>query len=214
MNCRLCDSSNCRRFLRDDLRIYLHCEKCGLIFVPVSGHVSVDEEKSRYALHDNTVANTGYVGFLNELADVVVREIPASGRVLDYGSGRNAVLTRLLRQKGYDCTAYDPLYSIGKDALAKKYDGVVLCEVVEHLRDLKKELANIKNAAGKSGKMFIRTKLYPSLGNFPAWWYRNDITHVNFLSGRSLAVLAAMLGRGKVLPYGKDIFVLHGVKKQ
>jgi hypothetical protein len=180
-----------------------------MIFVPESEHVSVDEEKSRYALHDNTVANKGYVGFLTECADVVFKETSASARILDYGSGRNAVLTGLLRDKGFDCTAYDPLYGIGTNALSKTYDAVVLCEVVEHIRNLKEELVNIRNAAGTSGKIFIRTRLYPSIENFPQWWYRNDITHVNFFSRQSLEVLAAIAGKKNVEQHAGDIFVLH-----
>jgi hypothetical protein len=209
MNCRLCDSSDCNQIFRDDVRSYRLCGNCGLIFVPVSEHVSVEEEKKRYDLHENSADHEGYLRFLNECADVIVKETPVSARILDYGSGRNAVLTRLLRDRGYDCTAYDPLYGIGKDALEETYDAVVLCEVVEHIRDLKKELVNIKNAAGISGKIFIRTQLYPSLENFPQWWYRNDITHINFFSGQSIAKLATLLGRPEVQQQGEDIFILR-----
>lgn len=208
MNCRLCDSAGCNKLFSDDTRSYFHCEKCGLVFVPESGHVGIEDEKNRYALHENSPNHEGYVRFLSDLAKVVVKETPVFGCILDYGSGQRAVFTRLLQGRGYICTAYDPLYKIGKDALGKIYDTVVLCEVVEHLRDLQKELVNIKKAAGKTGKIIIRTQLYPSLENFAGWWYKNDITHVNFFNGRSLAKLAAMLGREKILTCGPDIFVL------
>jgi hypothetical protein len=178
--------------------------------VPECGHVGIEEEKKRYALHENSPGHEGYCHFLNDLVSVVIKQAPVPGRILDYGSGKNAVLTRLLREKGFDCTAYDPLYRIGKEALSKTYDTVVLCEVIEHLRDLKKELASIKNTAGKSGKIFIRTQLYPSLENFAGWWYKNDITHVNFFSRQAISKFAAKLGRKNVLSCGKDIFLLPG----
>lgn len=208
MNCRLCDSTRCNLLLSDDLRRYWHCGKCGLIFVPFDGHITVEEEKRRYELHENSPDHEGYCRFLNDVVSVVSKQTAVSGRILDYGSGRNAVLTRLLRDRGYDCTAYDPLYRIGKGALDRTYDTVVLCEVIEHLRDLKKELMNIKKAAGTAGTIMIRTQLYPSLERFEGWWYKSDITHVNFFSRKTITHCTALLGRKKVRQQGTDIFII------
>lgn len=208
MNCRLCDSPDCRKFFSDERRSYFHCEKCGLIFVPASEHVSVEEEKRRYTLHENKPDHEGYVRFLSELVEIVCKETPARGRILDYGSGPHAVLTKLLKNKGYDSTAYDPLYNIGTGALVKTYDAVILSEVLEHLRDMRKELVNIQKAAGSAGKILIRTQCYPSLENFSGWWYKNDVTHVNFFSRQTITHCMAMLGRKKVRQQGTDIFII------
>jgi len=209
MNCRLCDSASSKKLFSDDFRSYWHCEKCGLIFVPASEHASVLEEKRRYTLHHNSSLHEGYVRFLNEIVMTACAQCRPSDRILDYGSGKNGVLTRLLQDRGYDCTAYDPLYGIGTGALTKSYDAIILCEVIEHLRDLRKEIAKIKKATGRGGNIFIRTRLYPSLEGFAGWWYKNDITHVNFFSGPSLEKLAAMIGRKKVQQYREDIFILR-----
>jgi hypothetical protein len=208
MNCPLGDSAGCNELFSDGVRSYHYCEKCGLLFVPESGYVSFEAEKERYDLHRNNPDHEGYVQFLNELVSVITRHCSSTCRILDYGSGKEAVLTRLLKERGYDCTAYDPLYNIGNDQKAATYGAVILCEVVEHLRDLKKEIENIKNTAGKSGKIIIRTQSYPSLEGFAGWWYKNDRTHVNFFSARTIVKLGALLGREKVMPYGPDIFVL------
>jgi hypothetical protein len=208
MNCPLCDSAGSHELFSDDIRSYRHCEKCGLIFVPVSEHVSCKAEKERYDLHRNNPGHEGYVRFLNELVSVIAEQYPLRCRILDYGSGKEAVLTRLLKERGYDSTAYDPLYGIGKHALDDTYDMVVLCEVLEHLRGLRKELANIKKAAGRTGKILIRTQSYPSLENFSGWWYKNDITHVNFFSRQAISKFASLLGRGKVRQHGTDIFII------
>ena len=210
MNCRLCNSARSAKLCSDDARSYFHCEKCGLIFVPESEHVSVHEEKKRYALHDNSAANIGYVKFLGDMVKAVSGQCGRSGRVLDHGSGKNSVLTRLLKEKGYNCTAYDPLYHIGKEALSKTYDTVVLCEVVEHLRDLRKEAFLIKKVAGNTGKILIRTRLYPSLDTFAGWWYKNDITHINFFGRETIDVMAGIMGREKVGQEAGDIFTVYG----
>jgi hypothetical protein len=212
MNCRLCNSAGCNELFSDKIRSYFHCEKCGLIFVPECGHVSIEEEIKRYALHENSPDHEGYVGFLSDLVSIVIKQSPVNGRILDYGSGQRAVLTGLLQGRGYNCTAYDPLYKIGNDALAKTYDTVVLCEVIEHLRDLPEELSIIKKAAGRTGTIIIRTRIHPLPEHFAGWWYKNDITHINFFSGVTIDTLAAMLGREKSQndELSGDIFVFRG----
>jgi hypothetical protein len=207
MNCRLCKSSRCTKLAIQDTRSYFLCGNCGFIFVPPCDHVSAEEERERYELHNNRPDHEGYIRFLKEPVDVVVKETPPSGTILDYGSGKEAVLTRLLQERGLDCTAYDPLYKTGTDALKKTYDSVVLCEVAEHLRDLEKGIAEIKRAAGAAGKIILRTQLYRSAEEFAGWWYRNDITHINFFSRQSINKLAALCGREKVMQAGEDIFV-------
>jgi hypothetical protein len=193
---------------RDDFRSYYHCEKCGLIFVPASDHISVEEEKKRYKLHENSIDHEGYVRFLNEIAVVVGEWSSPAGLLLDYGSGPETILTRLLRKNGYDCTPYDPLYDIGNDVFSRTYDTIVLCEVIEHLRDIRIETEKIKNVLNPAASVIIRTRLHPVPEAFDSWWYKNDRTHVNFFSREAVSVLAALLGRKKVMLAAQDIFVI------
>ncbi|MDL5503118.1 MAG: hypothetical protein QSU88_07870, partial [Candidatus Methanoperedens sp.] len=46
---------------RQGKRIYFHCHKCDLIFVPEQFHLSPPDEEERYLLHNNTLSNEGYV---------------------------------------------------------------------------------------------------------------------------------------------------------
>jgi hypothetical protein len=157
MNCRLCGSPDCRMIFRDIAREYRHCAVCDLIFVPASQFVTVEEERARYELHDNTGDHAGYRSFLSGVAEIVVQVTAQSGSILDFGSGRHAVLTSLLRERGYSCTAYDPLYGIGMDSAECTYNTVVLCEVIEHLRNLKEDVRIITGLANASGTLVIRT---------------------------------------------------------
>ena len=210
MNCRLCDAGNCEKVHRDRRRSYFRCAACDLVFVPESEQVTLDEERKRYDLHDNDHANEGYVRFLNEIVFLVKGRCSASDRILDYGCGRDTVLAGLLRKEGFDCTAYDPLYGIGMSSLSQSYDMIILCEVIEHLRDLKAEIRLLKKTAGQKGVFIVRTHLYPSLEKFPDWWYMNDITHINFFSIDTITTMAAMLGKKSVERRGRDIFILLG----
>ena len=209
MNCRLCRSSDCRLFHDDGRRTFFHCSGCGLAFVPPDNFISLDEERRRYDLHDNSEDQEGYVRFLRETITAVEKCCRRSGKILDYGSGKNAVLTGLLNDIGYDCTAFDPLYEIGAKALVKQFDAVILCEVVEHLRDLRREIRTLKSVITQKGKLVVRTKLRPSLKKFPAWWYKNDLTHINFFNDRSIRLFGALLGKPAEIKADKDIFVMQ-----
>jgi SAM-dependent methyltransferase len=164
------------------------------VFVPEAQWVSVAEERRRYAHHDNTAANAGYVRFLGEVAEVVCGLTASDASVLDFGSGENRVLTEMLGGRGRRCRAYDPLYGLGDDALLDRYDAIVLCEVIEHLRDLRGELARLGGCLRPGGHVVVRTQCYPSLAEIPSWWYARDITHLNFFAPRTLERAAGLLG--------------------
>jgi hypothetical protein len=205
--CRLCQSHDSVPAGRSQRRDLVHCRACGLVFVPEAQWVSVEAERARYGHHDNTEANAGYARFLGEVADVVDGLARPSARVLDFGSGENAVLARILRDRGYDCTPYDPLYEIGATALDELYDVIVLCEVIEHLRDLRGELDGLRGCLRPGGHMVVRTQCYPSLEGLATWWYARDATHINFFSRESLEVAARLCGLGSAPTAAPDIFV-------
>jgi 2-polyprenyl-3-methyl-5-hydroxy-6-metoxy-1,4-benzoquinol methylase len=172
-------------------RALVHCRDCGLVSVPEAHWLTVDEERARYVHHDNTATNAAYVRFLGQVADVV----GSGARILDFGSGENQVLARLLRDRGYDCIAYDPLYGMGGDALQDRYDAIVLCEVIEHLRDLRAELARLAECLRPAGSIVVRTQCYPSVAELPTWWYARDATHINFFAPAALEVAASLCDR-------------------
>jgi len=177
------------------------------VFVPKAQWLSVDDERARYAHHDNTLANEGYVRFLGEVAEVVCELAGPEARVLDFGSGQNAILTGLLRSRGRNAKAYDPLYGLGPNALRDTYDVIVACEVIEHLRDLRAELTSIAGCLRSGSHVVARTQCYPSLAELPSWWYARDPTHLNFFAEPTLAVAAGLAGLRCRRARGADIFV-------
>jgi hypothetical protein len=194
MNCRLCHAHDCLPVYVDSLREYFRCTVCDLIFVPPAGFVSINEERSRYDLHANEADNEGYRRYLQKTALIVEKVTSPGGRVLDFGSGRHAVLTSILRGMGFVACAYDPLYGIGPDALQGLYDTIVLCESIEHVRDLKKELTTLTGLLAVGGILVIRTGLHPGPAAFAGWWYKNDPTHINFFGARTLSFMADCYG--------------------
>jgi len=224
--CRLCGFQPLAPVGQDRRRAFYLCGGCGLVSVPERYWLSVDGERARYGLHDNSVSNGGYVRFLSEVVDAVMeaaRSREFSGRplkVLDFGSGKEAVLCRLLAENGVDCVAYDPLYgmllpdvSLGDNSVVDidnscRFDIIILCEVIEHLRDIAGELRLIGNLLRDDGIVILRTQTCENHTAFPGWWYAQDPTHINFFNRQSLQKAAAIVGRGLGFTDCGDIFIL------
>jgi hypothetical protein len=192
--CKLCLSAGSAYAGRNKHREFVHCPSCGLVFVPVQYWTTPDDERARYAHHDNTETNSGYVRFLGETADLVAAIAKPAARILDFGAGENAVLTKLLQRRGFDCVAYDPVYGLGNAALAQRYDVVILCEVIEHLRELREEILALGKCVVPDGYVVVRTQCYPSVTAIPSWWYARDATHINFFAPQTLAFAAGLCG--------------------
>jgi hypothetical protein len=163
-------------------------------------------------MHDNSESNSGYVRFLNAVAETAISYTPENGSILDFGCGKNAVLAGILSKKGVQSDSYDPLFGYYIDFSEKKYDTIILCEVIEHIRNLHDEISLIQKLLKLDSNVIIRTQQHPSLELFPQWWYRQDSTHINFFSDRALEYLAALINRACVHTQYKDIFVLTPVQ--
>lgn len=209
MHCPLCSCGEVQFHQALVRRDCFVCTQCSLIFVAGQYHISIDDERRRYDLHDNTVDNGGYVRFLSQVVHEVGRHHPAGAAVLDYGCGKNAVLTKLFNNAGYRCDPYDPLYNypLCPDRQGT-YDVIVLCEVVEHCRDLAPVLSDIKRYLHHHGMVLIRTRTYPHGGDLSGWWYGQDITHINFFSKRTLEYVARQIHRVLEERVGDDLFLM------
>ncbi|NLL12496.1 MAG: class I SAM-dependent methyltransferase [Fibrobacter sp.] len=211
MKCRVCENQSIEIAAQNKWRKFCYCDRCGLVFVPELYWISVEEEKKRYEQHNNNLENEGYVRFLKQIVDVVsnIRKPSSSPRILDFGSGSSAVLTSLLIGNGFNCTAYDPLFDINIDDDGPSYDIIILCEVIEHLRNIEAEMEKIKRLLKDDGILIIRTRLYPSVEKIENWWYAQDKTHINFFASRTIDKIAGIINRTKVLPKDEDIFVIE-----
>jgi SAM-dependent methyltransferase len=97
---------------------------------------------------------------------------------LDYGAGTGPVITKMLREKGYQIETYDPFFNPRKEALKKTYDYIVCCEVIEHFHNPVEEFEGLKNILKNGGTLYCMTQLYDSSIHFKTWNYKDDETHV------------------------------------
>lgn len=212
MICKLCESYGVEEFCKDKNRTYYRCSDCELIFVPEIYYLDIANEKARYDLHNNSIYNEGYVKYLTEVIEVGKAIIRRNESILDFGAGKEAVLTTIFKKHGYNCTAYDPLYNHSDQVENRSFGLLIACEVVEHIRCIQKEIIFMNKLLKPISKVLIRTQLYPSPDKFLKWWYIQDLTHINLFTTKTIIKLADLLGCTLDNTIGTDIFILSKTK--
>ncbi len=189
--CPLCLGKSVSDFYQDLHRAFFCCQNCALIFVDPDTFLSSTEEKARYELHENSSENLGYREFLSRLID------PLSSRLgkkklkgLDFGCGPCPTLSLMLEEKGYLMTLYDPYFADNPSALTKEYDFVTCSEAMEHFYSPAKEWSLLPAMVKPGGWLGIMTNLSAEAETFGQWYYKNDLTHVNFYSRKTFLFLA------------------------
>lgn len=208
--CPLCLSPGCTQCGASLSRPFFLCDSCSLIFVPAQYHLTSQQEKERYALHHNNADNREYRTYLSTIADEVLRLAsgPTLRAICDFGSGREHVLADIFVSRGHRCEAHDPLYGLVAEGEGR-FDIVVACETVEHLRNPRRDLDLIRRLVAPKGHVYIRTQLYERTraGDISAWWYALDPTHISFFCDKTMETVAEILEKKIIFTNGKDTVV-------
>lgn len=194
MICPLCTFSESQDFGRDKFRTYHRCLSCSLIFVPRESLLSYDQEAHRYHAHQNLPDDPHYRDYLTQIANGMAPYLKENDFGLDFGCGKTTVLADILISYARNCDSYDPLYHPDETYLQKKYDFIVLSEVIEHLSDPREVMLRLKNLLKEEGRVFVKTKLAPDKEeDFASWFYKRDLTHVQFFNDDSFKALTHLL---------------------
>lgn len=203
MDCILCGTGDCHLYHEDKFRKFFRCPACELIFVPRDSLITAEQEKERYDAHENN-SGTGYEQYLARIADGIRLHLLPSDRGLDFGSGKTTLLAGFLSP--HAVSSYDIFYHPDESLLKNKYDFVILSEVIEHLRDL----TIMRDLRSLTEKFFIKTKLAPATEKeFSNWFYKRDITHVQFFNERSFSILAEKLSLKGFQKIGDDLYLFR-----
>lgn len=193
--CPLCwGTENDLYYISEEPRHYFLCSTCALIYLHPSEYLSPPAERARYELHENDPADEDYVRFLRRLVDPVMECLRPGAQGLDFGCGPVPVLSGLLTSAGFPCAAYDPFFAPDETLLAKRYDYVTSCEVVEHAHDPAHTFATLRRLLAPGGLLGVMTRFYGNEGAFADWWYRRDPTHVCFYTGATMRWIAKRHG--------------------
>ncbi len=171
-----------------DDRDYCKCDNCSLIFADPRHYLSAEDARARYATHQNSIDNLGYVKFLNRLLIPMRSFLDSSMRGLDYGCGPGPTISGLLQRQGMACDDFDPLFF--DQPLHPPYDYIVCTECFEHFQRPDRDIARIVELLKPGGKLGIMTELWQDPDQFKTWYYTRDPTHVCFFHQQTIHYLA------------------------
>lgn len=159
-----------------------------------SDYVTSKAEKARYEEHNNDVDDKGYQAFVYPIVQAVLNDYGKKHKGLDFGSGTGPVITKLLRDRGYEIDIYDPFFANNKERLKETYDYIVCCEVVEHFHNPRLEFNRLKSMLNPGGSLYIKTELYSEGIDFDSWYYKNDPTHVFIYHAEAMKYIEKQFG--------------------
>jgi SAM-dependent methyltransferase len=136
-----------------------------------------DEERERYAQHQNSIHNHGYVAFLNTAVNAALPFLRSEMSGLDFGCGPNPVLSELLKGLGFHCSNYDPFFFPEKPTAG--YDFIFATECLEHFHYPEKDILNIASLLRNDGILTIMTSFWNEDIRLKDWHYLRDRTHVS-----------------------------------
>lgn len=200
MTCPLCASADTRLFDQDVKRSFYLCERCTLVFVSRDELLSESDEKTRYEAHENSATDAGYVNYLNSIFLKIAPEIKETDRGLDFGCGMTTVLADFFQ----NCDSYDVYFRADEEIWGRTYDYIILSEVIEHLAQPLETMKQVCALLRPGGHLFIKTQFVPA--NFSAWFYKRDLTHVQFFGPGSMNWLGDHLGMEEFRTLGKDLY--------
>lgn len=209
MTCPLCLGQKVEQFDQDKFRHYIKCG-CGLIYVPREELISETDEKKRYDSHQNSETDPGYRKYLKQIAEAMLPFLNENEEGLDFGCGSSKMMEEILKENGHKAHSFDLYYHPEEDLLKKKYHFLILSEVIEHLRNPREISLNLKKMLHPDGKIFIKTKWYPdSTHEFSQWFYKRDLTHVQFFNENSFQELGRLLELQDIQFLGDDLYLFR-----
>ena len=217
-DCPLCTSKNTvllaqstRRGMK--AREYHQCRVCRLIFVPARFHLSPEEEKERYDLHENDPQDERYIRFLSKLTQPLGDHLTGRQRGLDFGCGPGPAIAAMLAEKGHEVLNFDPFYFPASELLKGTYDFISCSEVIEHFRAPREEFLKIDDLLSPDGgTLGVMTEVFDGNAEkpFDQWWYTSEPTHICFYEQQTLEWIAGWLHWS--IPYKKGNVVLFSKK--
>jgi hypothetical protein len=176
-----------------------------LVFVPRNEIISSEQEKNRYDQHQNN-KDDKYFTYLNGIVSSILPYIKKDSRGLDFGCGSTTLFSDILREHGFQSDSYDIYYHPKQEVWNRKYDFITLSEVIEHLHDPYDTIKRLTCLLNSNGIIFIKTKFLNEDIDFSNWYYKRDLTHIQFFNQKSMGILAHQFGF-KVIKVGLDLYL-------
>ena len=209
MNCHICKKTAVS-FVHTKTGIrYYHCKACEYIFKEPSCRQRIEDQKTRYDLHENDENHPGYAAYFQRFLDFVLPQVGKPASALDFGCGRSSLLAKMIEKSGIACDYYDPIYHPENLDNSKKYELIVSTEVFEHLHQPAICFEDLLNRLEVGGYLAIQTQFHPNeTAQFKTWYYHQDPTHIVFFRAKTFKVLCKIYGCEFVGDNGKNMVVI------
>ncbi len=182
--CTLC-SAQTHFFYEEKQKKYYKCCNCSSILLDASAYLSKEKEKNRYEEHNNNVHDIGYQKFVAPIVSAIQNKFTKEHAGLDFGAGTGPVISKLLRDNGFNIELYDPFFWNNPTLLQNRYDYIACCEVIEHFQAPAKEFDLLRSLLKPNGSLYCMTEIYTEDIEFKKWYYKNDPTHVFFYHSKA-----------------------------
>ncbi len=183
--CPLCSSVG-TVFNQFEKQLYHQCSNCYGIFVDKNLLLSKEAEMMRYQKHNNDIEDDGYQQFVSPITSAIMRDFTKNHKGLDFGAGTGPVISKILKDNGFQIKLYDPFFHNYPHLLKERYDYIACCEVIEHFHDPKKEFTLLKKSSLQNSKLYCMTNIYNENIDFHNWDYLSDPTHVFFYHKKTI----------------------------
>ena len=196
--CPLCHSkestqSSLHEYYKDCKRTYVQCDCCDLVSVADEFLLSSKEEKSIYDFHENNSDDEGYRKFLARVFNPLKEKISDKAIGLDFGCGPGPTISKMGEEFNIKIENYDLYYFNSPELLQKKYNFVIMTEVIEHVVDAASLLRQLDSLLKPNAILAIMTKRVIDKQRFRNWHYKNDLTHIRFYSLKTFEWIAKKL---------------------
>lgn len=175
-------------------REFFHCGICRLIFVPAAFFLTAEQERARYAEHNNDSTDPRYREFLNQAFLPLRKRLTAGARGLDYGCGPGPALAQMFEEAGHPMALYDPFFVNDQSALEGTYDFITCTEAAEHFHRPLREFERLHHLLKPGGYLTLLTGIWWEEMRFGDWYYQRDPTHVIFFHQATFEWLAKHFG--------------------
>jgi len=184
-NCPLC-KGEAEIFCEKPKHLFYKCTNCEGIFRPKHTFLTAVEEKEHYEKHNNDVFDGRYQNFVSPIVNAVLRDFTPNSTGLDFGSGTGPVVSKMLRDKGFQIENYDLYFENNPELLTRKYDYISCCEVMEHFKQPLLEFQLLHSMLLPNGKLYCKTEVFKNQKPFEDWYYKDDFTHVFIYQPKTL----------------------------
>ena len=186
MNCTLCETGLKNK--ADDF--YFICDTCGSYVKDYQFYLNNLQEKIIYEEHKNDVNDIRYQNFTSPITKAILSTFTSKDLGLDYGCGTAPVISKLLKDKGYQVELYDPYFYPNENYQNYQYDYIFSCEVFEHFYNPKQEIEKLLSILKPTGSLLVMSLIYDFEVDFKNWYYRKDPTHVFIYTLKTIQFIA------------------------